>query len=94
MLRSSLAIALAATAAATASADEPFRLHEALNAPDWLTLKGETRDLSRIGARVRVPLTELDLLPQAGLAEISARIGKLFGDLRRAVDRVGLLEDL
>ena len=43
MLRSSLAIALAATAAATASADEPFRLHEALNAPDWLTLKGETR---------------------------------------------------
>ena len=44
-------------------------------------LMGETRDMSRIGARIRVPLTELQLLPQAGLAEISARIGKLFGDV-------------
>lgn len=44
-------------------------------------LIGETRDLSRIGARIRVPLTQLALLPQAGLPEISARIGKLFGDV-------------
>ena len=38
-----LAALLFCLPAAPAAADEPFRLDEALNAPDWLTLSGETR---------------------------------------------------
>lgn len=37
--------------------------------------------MSRIGARVRLPLAELDLIPQAGLPEISASVGKTLGDI-------------
>ena len=54
----------------------PVRLHVGGRA-----LEGETRDLSRIGARIRVPLAELELLPQAGLTEISARVGKTLGEV-------------
>lgn len=42
-LRRALAPALLFLAAGAASAEEPFRLERAVNAPDWLTLKGETR---------------------------------------------------
>ncbi|MEO0982042.1 MAG: alginate export family protein [Pseudomonadota bacterium] len=38
-----MAIGAAAGLAATSAAAEPFRLGEALSAPDWLTVKGETR---------------------------------------------------
>ena len=38
-----LAALLFCLPAAPAAADEPFRLDEALNAPDWLTLSGEAR---------------------------------------------------
>ena len=41
-MRALLTLAVLA-AAPFAVADEPFRLEEAVNAPDWLTLKGETR---------------------------------------------------
>lgn len=36
-------LAFSLTMSAAAAADEPFRLETALNTPDWLTLKGETR---------------------------------------------------
>ncbi|MEO0815705.1 MAG: alginate export family protein [Pseudomonadota bacterium] len=43
MHRSLLAMALAVALGPVASGDEPFRLRAALDAPDWFTLKGETR---------------------------------------------------
>ncbi|MEL6663728.1 MAG: alginate export family protein [Pseudomonadota bacterium] len=43
MLRCLLALALAASFGILAHAQEPFRLERALDAPEWFTLKGETR---------------------------------------------------
>lgn len=43
MYRCLAAAALAAMPCHAANADEPFRLEAAIDAPDWLTLKGETR---------------------------------------------------
>ncbi|MCI4645724.1 MAG: alginate export family protein [Hyphomonadaceae bacterium] len=43
MWRGLFILALLAQASGVAGAEPPFRLHEAANAPDWLTLKGEAR---------------------------------------------------
>ena len=43
MKRPALALALALALSGAAAAEKPFRLDTALETPDWLTLKGETR---------------------------------------------------